>query len=143
MSKFNRGGLPWVLGTDVSNCVTAQDVMKTAKLDWTVQNCELVSKMVILVLSIVVLVLILILVQTLMFVRSQMKSFDALWESTEDISKYCDKFVVLYDKYRAAESETNKVKVVKEILDVAQDINNNYYRKLEENRQLLNKFNNK
>lgn len=99
--------------------------------------------MVILVLSIVVLVLILILVQTLMFVHSQMKSFDALWESTEHISKYCDKFVVLYDKYRAAESETNKVKVVKEILDVAQDINNNYYRKLEENRQLFNKFNNK
>lgn len=99
--------------------------------------------MVISVLSIVVLVLILILVQTLMFVRSQMKSFDALLESTEHISKYCDKFVVLYDKYRDAESETNKVKVVKEILDVAQDINNNYYRKLEENRQLLNKFNNK
>ena len=99
--------------------------------------------MVILVLSIVVLVLILILVQTLMFVRSQMKSFDALWESTEHIGKYCDKFVVLYDKYRAAENETNKVKVVKEILDVAQDINNMYYRKLEENRQLLNKFNNK
>lgn len=45
MSKFNRGGLPWVLGTDVSNCVTAQDVMKTAKLDWAVQKCELVSKM--------------------------------------------------------------------------------------------------
>lgn len=99
--------------------------------------------MVILVLSIVVLVLILILVQTLMFVRSQMKSFDALFESTEHISKYCDKFVVLYDKYKDAESETNKVKAVKEILDVAQDINNNYYRKLEENRQLLNKFNNK
>lgn len=99
--------------------------------------------MVILVLSIVVLVLILILVTTLMFVRSQMKSFDALWESTEHISKYCDKFVVLYDKYRDAESETNKVKAVKEILDVAQDINNNYYRKLEENRQLINKFNNK
>lgn len=99
--------------------------------------------MVILVLSITVLVLILILVQILMFVRSQMKSFDALWESTEHISKYYDKFVVLYDKYRAAESETNKVKVVKEILDVAQDINNNYYRKLEENRQLINKFNNK
>ena len=91
--------------------------------------------MVILVLSIVVLVLILILVQTLIFVRSQMKSFDALWESTEHISKYCDKFVVLYDKYRAAEGETNKVKVVKEILDVAQDINNNYYRELESYKQ--------
>ena len=91
--------------------------------------------MVILVLSIVVLVLILILVQTLIFVRSQMKSFDALWESAEHIGKYCDKFVVLYDKYRAAESETNKVKVVKEILDVAQDINNNYYRELESYKQ--------
>ena len=99
--------------------------------------------MVILVLSIVVLVLILILVQTLMFVRSQMKSFDALWESTEDISKYCDKFVVLYNKYRAAETDADKVKFVKDILDVAQDTNNEYYRKIEENRQLLNKFNNK
>ena len=91
--------------------------------------------MVILVLSIVVLVLILILVQTLMFMRFQTKSFNALWESAEHISKYCDKFVVLYDKYRAAESETNKVKVVKEILDVAQDINNNYYRELESYKQ--------
>lgn len=45
MSKFNRGGLPWVLGKDVSNCATAQEVMKTAELDWTVQKCELVSKM--------------------------------------------------------------------------------------------------
>ena len=95
--------------------------------------------MVILVLSIVVLVLILILVQILMFVRSQMKSFDALWESAEDISKYCDKFVVLYDKYRTAESETNKVKVVKEILDVAQDLNNKYYRELESYKQSYNK----
>ena len=68
-----------------------------------------------------------------------MKSFDALWESTEDISKYCDKFVVLYDKYRAAESETNKVKVVKEILDVAQDTNNEYYRELESYKQTHNK----
>ena len=73
-----------------------------------------------------------------MFVRSQMKSFDSLWESAEHISKYCDKFVVLYDKYRAAESETNKVKVVKEILDVAQDINNNYYRELESYKQRHN-----
>ena len=29
MSKFNRGGLPWVLGKDVSNCATAQEVMKS------------------------------------------------------------------------------------------------------------------
>ena len=94
--------------------------------------------MVILVLSIVVLVLILILVQTLMFVRSQMKNFDALWENAEYISKYCDKFVVLYDKYRAAESETNKVKVVKEILDAAQDVNNEYYRELESYKQRHN-----
>ena len=45
MSKFNRGGLPWVLGTDVSNCTTAQEVMKVAGLDWSVQKCELVGKM--------------------------------------------------------------------------------------------------
>ena len=95
--------------------------------------------MVILVLSVVVLVLILILVQILMFVHSQMKSFDALWESAGDIGKYCDKFVVLYDKYRAAESETNKVKIVKEILDVAQDLNNKYYRELESYKQIHNK----
>ena len=61
------------------------------------------------------------------------------WESAGDIGKYCDKFVVLYDKYRAAESETNKVKVVKEILDVAQDLNNKYYRELELYKQIHNK----
>lgn len=94
--------------------------------------------MVILVLSIVVLVLILILVQTLMFMRFQTKSFNALWESAEHISKYCDKFVVLYDKYRAAENETDKVKVVKEILDAAQNVNNNYYRELESYKQRHN-----
>ena len=45
MSKFNRGGLPWAIGKDVSDCVTAQDVMKKAELDWSVQKCELVGKM--------------------------------------------------------------------------------------------------
>lgn len=45
MSKFNRGGLPWAIGKDVSDCVTAQDVMKKAGLDWSVQKCELVGKM--------------------------------------------------------------------------------------------------
>ena len=45
MSKFNRGGLPWALGTDVSACKTAQDVMKAADLDWSVAKCELVAKM--------------------------------------------------------------------------------------------------
>ena len=45
MSKFNRGGLPWAMGKDVSNCATAQDVMKVAGLDWSVQKCELVGKM--------------------------------------------------------------------------------------------------
>uniref|UniRef100_A0AAU8MHB2 DUF932 domain-containing protein n=1 Tax=Geladintestivirus 3 TaxID=3233135 RepID=A0AAU8MHB2_9CAUD len=45
MSKFNVGGLPWALGADVSNCATAQDVMKAADLDWSVAKCELVAKM--------------------------------------------------------------------------------------------------
>ena len=45
MSKFNRGGLPWAIGKDVSDCATAQDVMKKAGLDWSVQKCELVGKM--------------------------------------------------------------------------------------------------
>ena len=94
--------------------------------------------MVILVLSVVVLVLILILVQILIFVRSQMKSFDALWESAGDIGKYCDKFVVLYDKYRAAESNADKTEAVKNILDAAQDVNNNYYRELESYKQRHN-----
>ena len=74
-----------------------------------------------------------------MFVRSQMKSFDALWESTEHIGKYCDKFVVLYDKYRAAESNDDKTEVVKNILDASQDVNNEYYRELESYKQSHNK----
>lgn len=45
MSKFNRGGLPWAIGKDVSGCATAQEVMKVAGLDWSVQKCELVGKM--------------------------------------------------------------------------------------------------
>lgn len=45
MSKFNRGGLPWAIGKDVSDCLTAQDVMKKAELDWSVAKCELVAKM--------------------------------------------------------------------------------------------------
>ena len=99
--------------------------------------------MVILVLSIVVLVLITMLVLLFKFCLHVYESNSALIETCRDLGKHYNTFVKLYDKYRAAEGETNKVKVVKEILDVAQDINNNYYRKLEENRQLLNKFNNK
>ena len=54
-----------------------------------------------------------------------------------------NKIIPLYDKYRAAETDVDKAKFVKAILDVAQDTNNEYYRKIEENRQILNKFNNK
>ena len=99
--------------------------------------------MVILVLSIVILALIIMLVLLFNFILFVSKKYIAVKEVLETVSKCYDKIIPLYDKYRAAESETNKVKVVKEILDVAQDINNNYYRKLEENRQLINKFNNK
>lgn len=45
MSKFNQNGKPWVFGKDVSKCLTAQDVMETAGLDWTVEKCPLVAKM--------------------------------------------------------------------------------------------------
>lgn len=45
MSKYNKGGLPWAMGKDVSNCQTAQEVMTKAKLDWSVAKCELVAKM--------------------------------------------------------------------------------------------------
>lgn len=45
MSKYNAGGEPWAIGKDVSNCLTAQDVMQAADLDWSVAKCELVAKM--------------------------------------------------------------------------------------------------
>ena len=47
MSKYNTNGLPWShgLGKDVKDCVTAKEVMQKAKLDWTVEKCELIAKM--------------------------------------------------------------------------------------------------
>ncbi len=100
--------------------------------------------MVILILSITVLVLIIILALALMFINAQLSSFDALWKTSEHIGSYCDKFVILYDKYRAAENDSDKAKIVKEMLDVAQDINNNHYRNIEENRKFRSKtINNK
>lgn len=47
MTRFNVNGLPWAhgLGKDVTDCITAQDVMKKANLDWFVDKCELVAKM--------------------------------------------------------------------------------------------------
>ena len=47
MSKYNTNGLPWSsgIGKDVTDCTTAKEVMKKAKLDWTVEKCELVAKM--------------------------------------------------------------------------------------------------
>ena len=63
----------------------------------------------------------------------------ALIKTCEDLGKYYDTFVKLYDKYRAAESNEDKTKVVKTILDAAQDVNNEYYRELESYKQRHNK----
>ena len=87
--------------------------------------------MVILILSIVVLVLITMLVLLFKFCLHVYKSNIALIEICKDLSKYYDTFVKLYDKYRAAESNADKTEAVKNILDAAQDANNNYYRELE------------
>ena len=99
--------------------------------------------MVILVLSIIILALLLMLVLLFNFILFVSKKYIAVKEVLETVSKCYDKIIPLYDKYRAAETDADKVKFVKDILDVAQDTNNEYYRKIEENRQLLNKFNNK
>ena len=99
--------------------------------------------MVILVLSIIILALITMLVLLFNFVLFVSKKYIAVKEVLETVSKCYDKIILLYDKYRAAETDADKIKFVKDILDVAQDTNNEYYRKIEENRQLLNKFNNK
>lgn len=42
-------------------------------------------------------------------------------------------------KYRAAESNEDKTEVVKNILDAAKDVNNEYYRELESYKQSHNK----
>lgn len=94
--------------------------------------------MVISVLSIVVLVLITMLVLLFKFCLHIYKSNIALIEICRDLSKYYDTFVKLYDKYRAAESNEDKTEAVKNILDAAQDVNNNYYRELESYKQRHN-----
>lgn len=48
MSNYNSvKGLPWScgIGTDVSNCITAEEVMHKSGLDFAVEKCELVAKM--------------------------------------------------------------------------------------------------
>ena len=87
--------------------------------------------MVILVLSIVVLVLITMLVLLFKFCLYVYKSNSALIETCRDLGKHYNTFVKLYDKYRAAESNADKTEAVKNILDAAQDVNNNYYKELE------------
>lgn len=94
--------------------------------------------MVILVLSIVVLVLITMLVLLFKFCLYIHKINIALIETCGDLSKYYDTFVKLYDKYRAAESSIDKTEAAKNILDAAQDVNNNYYRELESYKQKHN-----
>lgn len=88
--------------------------------------------MVILVLSIIILALITMLVLLFNFVLFVSKKYIAVKEVLETVSKCYDKIIPLYDKYRAAETDVDKVKFVKAILDVAQDTNNEYYRKIEE-----------
>ena len=88
--------------------------------------------MVILVLNIVVLVLIVILVLLFKFLIFVSKKYIELKEVLETVSKCYDKIIPLYDKYRAAETDVDKSKFVKSILDVAQDTNNEYYRKIKE-----------
>ena len=95
--------------------------------------------MVILVLSIVVLVLITMLVLLFKFCLHVYKSNSALIETCRDLGKHYNTFVKLYDKYRAAETDADKVKFVKAILDIAQDTNNEYYRKIEEYKENNNK----
>lgn len=94
--------------------------------------------MVISVLSVVVLVLITMLVLLFKFSLHIYKSNLALIKTCEDLSKYYGTFVKLYDKYRAAESNADKTEAVKNILDAAQDVNNNYYRELESYKQRHN-----
>ena len=47
MARYNMKGLPWEhgIGTCVTDCTTAKEVMQKAKLDWTVNKCEIVAKM--------------------------------------------------------------------------------------------------
>ena len=95
--------------------------------------------MVILVLSIVILVLIVILILLFKFLIFVSKNYIEVKEVLETVSKCYDKIIPLYDKYRAAETDVDKAKFVKAILDVAQDTNNEYYRELESYKQTHNK----
>ena len=95
--------------------------------------------MIILVLSIVILALIIMLVLLFNFLLFVSKKYIAVKEVLETVSKCYDKIIPLYDKYRAAETDADKVKFVKDILDVAQDTNNEYYRELESYKQRHNK----
>ena len=88
--------------------------------------------MVILVLSIIILVLIVILVLLFKLLIFVSKNYIEVKEVLETVSKCYDKIIPLYDKYRAAETDIDKAKFVKAILDVAQDTNNEYYRKIKE-----------
>lgn len=45
MYSFHKKGLPWVIGKDVSDCVTSEEVMAKAKLNYTVDKCELYAQM--------------------------------------------------------------------------------------------------
>lgn len=45
MSNYITKGAPWAIGINVSDCHTSREVMEKAKLNFTVDKCELVAKM--------------------------------------------------------------------------------------------------
>lgn len=45
MARYSVHGLPWAIGTDVSDCKTSVEVMKKAGLDFIVDKCDLMARM--------------------------------------------------------------------------------------------------
>lgn len=45
MSRYTVNGAPWAIGQDVSDCVTAREVMDKANLNFIVDKCQLMAKM--------------------------------------------------------------------------------------------------
>lgn len=45
MARYTTNGLPWAIGTDVQDCITSQEVMEKAGLNWYVSKCELTARM--------------------------------------------------------------------------------------------------
>lgn len=45
MSRYNVNGLPWAMGTDVSDCSTSNEVMEKSGLNFIVDKCDLMARM--------------------------------------------------------------------------------------------------